>query len=644
MSPLASSCFKTAIFISFLFSTLSSVFSQDKEWTWVSGDNLPGKPGIYGTKGISAPGNTPGGRYGAVQWKDASGNLWLMGGYGNASSGTGNLNDLWKYSPATNEWTWVSGDNTANQAGIYGTKGIPDAGNKPGARNAGTSFSDASGNLWLMGGYSAAGYLSDLWKFSPSTGEWTWVAGDNTANKRGIYGTKGTASAGNIPGARYNSNCFADANGDVWLFGGYGYGAAGADSYLNDLWKFTLSTGLWTWVSGDNTAGQVGVYGIKGEAATGNKPGARHLPAIWTDAGGNIWVFGGTGYALTTNFGALNDLWMFSLSAGTWTWVNGDNTKNAPGIYGTLGTAAVTNKPGARHGTIIWKDANDIIYLFGGIGYIANSNYGNLNDLWKLDPSSGQWTWIGGTTTINQKGTYGTKGTSAVANVPGARNSAVAWTDASGKLWIFGGSGYGSTVATGNLNDLWRYLMPSSILPVQFNYFTAHKTGDKVQLNWSTAREENSSYFIIERSSNGTAFQSIGKIAASDNSAAAVEYAFTDPAPLPGANFYRLKEADKDGSLLYSGVVKVTTEGNELYTLLQNPVQGNLQLKVDLTGTRKLKLAVKDGNGNLLMSQEKIFHKGSSLFSMSVDHLPQGVYYLIIAGEGVHNVKAFVKL
>ncbi len=644
MSARTFSILKISIVISFLFSMLCPVLSQDNEWTWVGGDNLPGKAGVYGTKGISAAGNVPGGRYGAVRWKDASGNFWLFGGYGNASTGAGNLNDLWKYSPATNEWTWMSGDNIANQAGVYGTKGIPDAGNKPGARIGSVSFSDANGNLWLMGGYGAAGYLNDLWKFSPSTGEWTWVGGDNTANKPGIYGTKGTAGAGNKPGARYDSNCFADANGDVWLFGGYGYAAAGGANYLNDLWKFTPSTGLWTWVSGDNAAGQVAIYGTKGEGATGNKPGARHLPAMWTDAGGNVWIFGGTGYALTTSFGALNDLWMFNPSAGTWTWVNGDNTKDAPGIYGTSGIAAATNKPGARHGAVVWKDGNDVVYLFGGSGYGSGSGFGNLNDFWKRDPSSAQWTWIGGSAAINQKGTYGIKGHSAAANVPGARNSAAAWTDMGGNFWIFGGNGNGSTATAGNLNDLWRYLMPSSTLPVQFNYFTARKAGNKVQLNWSTSREENSSYFIIERSSNGTKFESIGKIAASYNSTAAIEYAFTDPAPLPGVNFYRLKEADKDGSFLFSAVVKVITEGHELYTLLQNPVQSDLRLKIDLPGTRKLRLAVEDGNGTILISREKIFHEGSSLVFIPVDHLPKAVYYLIIAGEGVHNVKAFVKL
>ena len=63
------------------------------------------------------------------------------------------MNDLWRYDPATNMWTWMSGSNTVNQAGVYGTKGVPDAANVPGARESSISWTDGSGNLWLFGGY-----------------------------------------------------------------------------------------------------------------------------------------------------------------------------------------------------------------------------------------------------------------------------------------------------------------------------------------------------------------------------------------------------------------------------------------------------------------------------------------------------------
>ena len=70
---------------------------------------------------------------------------------------------------------------------------------------------------------------------------------------------------------------------------------------------------------------------------------------------------------------------------------------------------------------------------------------------------------MGGTNTINQTGTYGTKGVPDAANVPGARYGSISWSDSSGNLWLFGGYGYGSAAYEGRLNDLWRYEPPQCL-------------------------------------------------------------------------------------------------------------------------------------------------------------------------------------
>jgi hypothetical protein len=276
-------------------------------WTWVSGSNAVNQNGVYGTKGVPASGNVPGARSISISWIDGQGNLWLFGGYGYDASGSGFLNDLWKFD-GTN-WTWVSGSNTAGQYGVYGTKGVP------GARgHHSISWIDGYGNLWLFGGqgYDASGSygnLNDLWKFDGTN--WTWVSGSNTVNQNGVYGTKGVPASGNVPGARESSISWIDGYGNLWLFGGDGFGASGG-GFLNDLWKFDGTN--WAWVSGSNTAGQYGVYGTKGVAASGNVPGAREYSISWIDGQGNLWLFGGSGYAASGSQGYLNDLWKFVYS------------------------------------------------------------------------------------------------------------------------------------------------------------------------------------------------------------------------------------------------------------------------------------------------------------------------------------------
>lgn len=61
------------------------------------------------------------------------------------------------------------------------------------------------------------------------------------------------------------------------------------------------------------------------------------------------------------------------------------------------------------------------------------------------------------TNTKGVTGVYGTLGVAATTNVPGGRDWAVGWIDDSGNFWLFGGAGYDSTGASGELNDLWRY-------------------------------------------------------------------------------------------------------------------------------------------------------------------------------------------
>jgi N-acetylneuraminic acid mutarotase len=440
-----------------------SVYGQ---WTWEGGLNTVNASGVYGTQSAAAATNLPGARYDSSSWTDSSGNFWLFGGYGYNSTGSlGALNDLWRYSPSTGLWTWVSGGNTDNASGVYGTQGTAAAGNVPGARYSASSWIDSSGTLWLFGGYgydstgAVVRYLNDLWQFSPSTGLWTWVSGGAAGNAGGVYGTLGTAAAGNVPGARYSASSWIDSSGDLWLFGGYGYNATTALGALNDLWRYSPSSGQWTWISGASGDDASGVYGTLGTAAATNMPGARQAANSWIDSSGTLWLFGGYGYDVTGGVGYLNDLWRYGPGSGEWTWVSGSNAHNASTIYGTEGTAAASTVPGARQAANSWIDSSGHLWLFGGSGYSSIGGVGYLNDLWQYSLSSGEWTWVSGGNGENAVGTYGTQGTISASTVPGARQAANSWIDSSGHLWLFGGAGYGSA-GNGYLNDLWQFVPP----------------------------------------------------------------------------------------------------------------------------------------------------------------------------------------
>jgi hypothetical protein len=438
-------------------------------WTWMGGSNAANPAGSWGTMGQASASNAPSGRQNAVGWKDADGNFWLFGGKAPNAGGYCDSNnalcyggtnawysDLWEYS--NGEWAWVSGPQTVDQSGAYGTLGTASASNAPGARWGAVSWTDTAGNFWLFGGtgYDSAGHtgvLNDLWEYSH--GAWAWMGGANTVNQPGVYGTLGTSTPGNFPGARTGAAAVADASGNVWLFGGQGCDATSdCGAALNDLWEY--SGGAWTWVNGANVAypAVAGVFGTEGTPAPANHPGGRWNPAGWIDAGGNLWIFGGVGYnTYDLNVADLNDLWKFS--GGQWTWMGGSSSAiDTDGAYGTEGSTAAGNIPGSRDSGMTWTDASGNLWFFGGEGFGAQGG-GYFNDLWKY--SDGAWGWMSGSSVGGQWGAYGTMGTPGAGNIAGARIDGVTWSDAQGNLWLFGGYGIDASGNLGDMNDLWKY-------------------------------------------------------------------------------------------------------------------------------------------------------------------------------------------
>jgi N-acetylneuraminic acid mutarotase len=489
---------------------------QANEWAWMNGGCNGAdafSPGVYGQQGVPAAGNTPGGRESAVSWTDKNGNFWLFGNAGLDSTGwPGILNDLWQFAPSTNQWTWMDGGTTfpascqipntsvtCSMPGVYGTYQTPAAGNTPGSRENEVTWTDKNGNLWLFGGIgflTAGGVnyngapLNDLWEFNPSLGEWAWMGGSSSyQGNPDVYGTLGQPATGNTPGSRAGESTWTDGSGNLWLFGGSGVDSTGTSGDLNDLWMFNPSSNEWTWMGGVSTIPQSdpiicypcsspGVYGAQGTFAPGNIPSGRSGAAIWTGKNGSVWLFGGVSnidYSNDNgdNYGSegsfINDLWEFNPSTNQWAWMGGNGTmslsaSSLPGVYGTLGTPAATNIPGGRSGEATWIDSSGNLWLYGGSGFDSAGNFGELNDVWEFNPSTNQWTWMGGSSTFlscmtgiscRQPGVYGTLGTPSIANIPGSRSGESTWTDKNGNLWLFGGWGYDSTGTEGYLNDLW---------------------------------------------------------------------------------------------------------------------------------------------------------------------------------------------
>jgi N-acetylneuraminic acid mutarotase len=350
----------------------------------MGGSNTYDHSSVYGTLGAPAASNIPGSRENAVSWTDSSGHLWLFGGFDYDANGNSDyLNDLWEFNPSTNQWAWIGGSSTltcsnklCDQTGVYGTLGIPAVGNTPGSRDGAVSWTDNSGNLWLLGGYgydanSNGGMLNDLWMFNPSTNQWAWMGGSSTLTSgdighSGVYGTLSNPAAENIPGGRDYAVSWTDNSGHLWLFGGNGYDANGTNGYLNDLWEFNPSTNLWSWMGGSNTVYQSGAYGTLATPAAGNIPGSRAYASGWIDSSGHLWLFGGNGSDGNGNGGILNDLWEYQPPTTTPTVTVTPSLTSITAMQGLTVTVGVSAGSDTR-------TATGSVVLTGTGGFATNS-------------------------------------------------------------------------------------------------------------------------------------------------------------------------------------------------------------------------------------------------------------------------------
>lgn len=443
---------------------------------WIGGEKLDrldqdvSYPGVYGTPGVASATNTPGARESAMRWQDAAGNVWLFGGRGlDAGSEAGRLHDLWTWSPASRQWTWVGGRDTIGDTlindgrGVYGTRGVPAPANLPGARHDGVTWVDAGGNFWLFGGFGldsagATGRLNDLWTYNPVSGEWAWVSGSDLIDDSGVYGTPGTPDNTSHPGARYQATGWVDAAGALVLFGGEGRDGSGGCCSLNDLWKFDTVSGEWTWLSGSSAVNGVATFGTAGVTDAANTPSGRFGSVSWRDGNGMAWLYGGTANNERGERYLSAELWRYqeaatATSAAGWAWVSGAQGAHAAPVNNARCTPSLSTSPGSRTGAVAWLGADNSLWLFGGSVEPISGSVSHRNDVWRYKDVA--WTWVGGSRSTS----FGRYNELNGSGQPAGRVGSTGWTEADGSLWLFGGRIDSLLIRNDNrlLNDLWRY-------------------------------------------------------------------------------------------------------------------------------------------------------------------------------------------
>ena len=178
----------------------------------------------------------------------------------------------------------------------------------------------------------------------------------------------------------------------------------------------------------------------------------------------------------------------------------------------------------------------------------------------------------------------------------------------------------------------------SFVLPVELIAFNAEKKTNGVLLSWRTAQEQNSDRFEIERSANGNNFNTIGKVKSTGNTTSITSYSFSDPIPINGINYYRLKQVDMDEKFTHSKTIPVDCSYTGGVVISPNPVTDKLQLRLPMN-SHFTSLRILDVTGKPVF-QKAVLSSASQQFDIS--HLSKGWYVMQLVGEKEER-QVFVK-
>jgi len=376
-----------------------------------------------------------------AQLVELNGEIFLQGGYNGYYGGTGfDVMEMLQWNAGSSSFESVTMNGTLSASpGVYSSSAYPEYNSL--AINSGAMTAVLNNEVYFFGGreYFLSSNSNNLFvKFNGQS--FAYLSGGEQ------IGTERTGPA-TEPGSRYGAGFTFNQDEEVlYIYGGNVYTGAGSASY-GDLWRY--QNGEWVWISGSSTAGVSPVY-----SGGTLSPGAREWAKLWTDVNGDLWLFGGYGPDKDGNLGRLNDLWKYDVSADSWSWIKGSDTRDAISTKGTQGLAATANTPGGRIQSLVWQNAAGDVYLYGGLGISSSGSLGRMNDFWKWDGND--WTWMAGTDALNDQGALSASPNSPDAgNYPGARSATCNWGDDNG-FYMYGGQGI-SSGGFGYLDQLWYY-------------------------------------------------------------------------------------------------------------------------------------------------------------------------------------------
>ncbi|MEZ4991762.1 MAG: T9SS type A sorting domain-containing protein [Saprospiraceae bacterium] len=181
-------------------------------------------------------------------------------------------------------------------------------------------------------------------------------------------------------------------------------------------------------------------------------------------------------------------------------------------------------------------------------------------------------------------------------------------------------------------------------LPIELVSFAGHPEEHHILLDWETANEINNDYIAVERSQDGISFRELGKVKGAGTTSEAQYYEFLDRQPLPGLNYYRLRQVDFDGAFEYHPTIAVemisrtTPPAIKIYPSI---AANEVTIELGFIPRQKITYTIHSLLGQEV--QSGIFERETSYKTLPVSELPAGSYVFNTVNEGKRYTARFIK-
>lgn len=180
--------------------------------------------------------------------------------------------------------------------------------------------------------------------------------------------------------------------------------------------------------------------------------------------------------------------------------------------------------------------------------------------------------------------------------------------------------------------------------PITLTTFTGKRVGSTIRLAWETATEENNDYMEVQRSRDGKRFEALDRVQGQGTTATPQRYAFTDEQPLPGVNYYRLKQVDYDGNYEYHRTIAVLFAdkyADQKVTLFPSIATDQLNVSLQQEASSDGALVIYNLTGQEVLRLP--FQRGMQQQRVRVAHLAEGQYVLRVQHGREVMTSRFVK-